>query len=57
MVERGQDSRLAFEPRQPVEIRGERLRQDLDGDVAPQFRVAGAIDLAMPPAPSGAAIS
>ncbi len=46
MVERGQDARLALEARQPVGIRGEHRRQHLDRDLAPEPRVARAIDLA-----------
>ena len=33
------------------------VREDLHGDFAAQLRLAGAIHLAMPPAPSGAWIS
>jgi hypothetical protein len=46
MIERGEELRLAFKPRQPVTVRGERFGQDLDRDVALQLRVARAIHLA-----------
>ena len=57
MVERRQHLSFALEPGQAVWIAGELLREDLEGDVTIQFRVARAIDLAIPPAPSGARIS
>lgn len=57
MVERGQHLRLALEAGEALRIVGEGLRQDLDGDLALQPRVAGAVDLAIPPAPSIAVIS
>jgi hypothetical protein len=44
---------FALEPRQTFAISGNRVGQDLDGNVAPRLRVARAVDLA-PPAPSGA---
>ena len=44
--ERGDGLRLALEPRAPVGVGGEGSRQDLDGDVALEPRVPGAIDLA-----------
>ena len=53
MVERGKHARLAPEPRQAIRIRLERGSQRLDRDVAPQIRVAGAIDLAHAAGPDG----
>ena len=46
MRERGDGLRLALEARAAIRIVGERRRQDLDGDVAVEPRIAGAIDLA-----------
>ena len=54
MVQRGEQLRLAREARQPLGIVGERGGQDLDGDVAIESRVAGAIDLAHAARPEGA---
>jgi hypothetical protein len=48
MVQRRQDARLSLEARQTCGVVGKRLWQDLDGDVAAQARVTGAIDLAHP---------
>ena len=46
MIERGGRARFLLEPAQPIGVTGERRRQDLDGDVAAEPRVARAIDLA-----------
>ena len=46
MVECGEHLRFAFEASQAIAVVGQMLRQDLDGDVALQLRVARAIDLA-----------
>ena len=46
MVQRGEHFGFALEARQPLGIGGDGRRQDLDGDVALQLGVAGAIDLA-----------
>ena len=46
MIERGEQLRFALEPRQAVGIESEQLGQDLQGDVAIQLRVAGAVHLA-----------
>ena len=46
VVERGERLRLALEAHQAIRIAGERRRQHLDGDVAIELRVAGAIHLA-----------
>jgi hypothetical protein len=48
VVQRGESSGLTLEARDPISIVGERLGQCLDGDVAIQFRVAGAKDLPHP---------
>jgi len=45
MIQRREDLRFALESRQALGIGGEQIRQDLDGDVAMQPRVAGAIHL------------
>src|SRR5262245_17897442 len=44
--QRGDRLRLALEPRAPLGVGGKAPGKDLDGDVAMQPRVAGAIDLA-----------
>ena len=46
MVERREHPRFALEAGQPVGIRGEGTRQNLERDVAPELRVARAIHLA-----------
>src|SRR5262245_15103282 len=46
MIERGEDTRFALEARQTIGMGRERGRQDLDGDVAPESRIARAVDLA-----------
>ena len=51
MVERRQDACFTLEPREPLRIAGERVRKDLDRDVAAQLRIARAVDLAHPAAP------
>ncbi len=45
MIERRERLRFALEARQPIGVLRERLRQDLDRDVAIELRVARAIDL------------
>ena len=57
MRERGDRLRLALESRARGRIDGKRGRQNLEGDVAMQFRVTRAIDLPMPPAPMAPRIS
>jgi hypothetical protein len=51
MVQRRDDLSLSLESGDPGGIRGERIWQDFDGYFALQARIAGAIDLAIPPAP------
>ena len=46
MVERGQHLRFAPEARESIGICGEQIRQQLQRNVAPQLRIAGAIHLA-----------
>ena len=46
MVQRGEDLGFALKTRQPIGIRRQRRRDDLDGDFALQPRVRRAIDLA-----------
>ena len=48
MIQRGQELGLALEAREAIGIGGEQIRKDLDGDVAIQFLVAGAIHLSHP---------
>ena len=48
MIERGEDLRLSLEPREPVRVRRERIRQHLQGIVPLERRVMGAPDLAHP---------
>ena len=45
MVERSERLRLAREPRQAIGVARERVREDLQRDVAIELRVAGAVDL------------
>ena len=44
MIERGRGARFALEPFEGFAIRGERGRQEFDGDLPAQARVFGAID-------------
>ncbi len=46
MIERGEDLRFAMKAREPIRVAGERIRQDLQRDVATELGVAGAIHLA-----------
>jgi len=46
MVQRGQELRLAMEARDAVGFVREALRDDLQGDIASELRIARAIDLA-----------
>ena len=48
MIQRRQSLRFALEAREAVGVVRERLRQDLDRDVAIQLRVASPIDLSHP---------
>src|SRR5262245_66656634 len=49
IAQRGDDASFTFQVREATGVRGERARQHLDRDVAPQFRVVRAIDLTHPP--------
>ena len=49
MVQRREHFGFALKPSQPIVIRRDRGRQDLDGDLALQLRVGGPIYLAHPP--------
>ena len=51
MVQAGEDLGFPLEPGQPLRIAGERLGQDLQGDIAVELRVSGAIDLPYPTFP------
>ena len=46
MIERGERLRFTLEARQAIRIVRKRFGQDLDRDVAIQFRIAGAVHLA-----------
>ena len=48
MVQRGGGARFLLEALQALGVGRERRGQDLDGDVAPEPRIARAIDLAHP---------
>jgi len=43
MIERGENSCLPLEARQPIAVARKQLRQHLDRDVAAQLRITGAI--------------
>ena len=45
VVQRGEETGLALEPRQPLRVRREDDRQDLDRDIASESGIAAAIDL------------
>ena len=49
MVERGEDCRFALEPGEPIGVRCQRRRQDLQGDLTLQLRVRRAVYLAHAP--------
>ena len=51
VVERGKDVRFPPKARDPLRVGGHALRQGLDGDVAREARIAGAIHLAHPTRP------
>ena len=48
VVERGEQPGLSIEAAQSIGVRGQRARQNLDGDVATELGVAGSIHLAHP---------
>ena len=48
MIQRRERLRLALEPRQALGVRGERVGQDLDRDLAAERRVRRPIDLPHP---------
>ena len=45
MIQRGEGLRLPFEPRETLGVPGERVRQDLDGDLTTQRRVRRPVHL------------
>jgi hypothetical protein len=45
-IQRGQRPRFAAEPREALGVVGHRVRQDLQGDIASESRVARPVDLA-----------
>ena len=46
MIQRCKDVRLANEARAALGVDRERVRQDFEGNLAPQFRVVSPVDLA-----------
>ena len=48
MIERRQHARLALESREPIGVRREDAREDLDRDVPSEPRIVGAVHLAHP---------
>ncbi len=48
VIERGEQPRLALEPREPLAVRGNRRGQDLNRHVPVELRIAGAIHLTHP---------
>jgi len=48
MVQRGEGLGFALEPRDPLRVLGERLREDLDRDPAIEFPIARAVAFAHP---------
>jgi hypothetical protein len=48
MVQRGECLGFTLEAREPIGVVGERVGEDLEGDIAIELRVAGAQDLAHP---------
>ncbi len=46
MIERREHLCFAAKPREPIGIAGQQVRQHLQRDLAVQFRIAGAVDLA-----------
>jgi hypothetical protein len=46
MIQRGYGTRLLLEATQAIGVGGEGSRQNLDGDIASQAEIAGAIDFA-----------
>ena len=53
MIQRGEDFRFALKPRHSFRVSNEGLRQDLDGDIAIEPRVARPIHFAHPASPEG----
>jgi hypothetical protein len=53
MIERREDLRFALKPREAIRIVRQRGREDFDGDVATELRIARAIDLAHPAGADG----
>jgi hypothetical protein len=49
---RRKHTRLSIDPREPIDIIRQRARQHLDGNIAHQFAVSGAVHLAHPPEPT-----
>ena len=48
MVQESQDFGFPLESRHSLSITGERLWQNLDGDIAPELRIAGTVHLTHP---------
>ena len=49
VVEAGEDVRFPLEPGEPIGVRCEGVGEDLQGDIAAQLRIGGAIDLSHAP--------
>jgi len=48
VVQRGKNFGFALKPREPIGVRGERARENLDRDLTLQFRIGRSIHLAHP---------
>jgi hypothetical protein len=57
MIQRGERLRFALEAREAVGVMGERVGENLDGNVPVEPRIARAKDSPIPPAPIAATIS
>ena len=57
VVQRGEELRFALEARDALRVGANGVRQRLDGDVAPELGVPGAVHLAHAPAPMAPMIS
>ena len=53
MIERGEDLCFTFEASEAIRIKGERVREDLERNIAIQLEIARAIDLAHPAGAEG----
>jgi hypothetical protein len=51
MIQRGEEMCFSLEPCEAFRIVAEAIRDDLDGDIAPELRVARPVDFTLSPAP------